>query len=63
MKKATLFLFFIIQQLAFTQEWYSVSTPTTKKLNVIDFPTPNVGYIGGNDSLLLKTTNGGRTWE
>lgn len=43
--------------------WYQVSTNTTKKLNTIDFPTPQVGYIGGNDSLLLKTTDGGTTWN
>src|SRR5690606_35849383 len=27
------------------------------------FASPAVGYIGGNDSLLLKTTDGGFTWN
>jgi len=43
--------------------WQEITTPTNKNLNSIDFPTPLVGYIGGEDSLLLKTTDGGLTWE
>lgn len=45
------------------QQWFQVASGTNKKLNVIDFPSVNVGYIGGNDSLLLKTTDGGRNWS
>ena len=45
------------------QTWFQVPTGTTKKLNTIDFPSSTVGYIGGNDSLLLKTTDGGQTWS
>lgn len=44
------------------QSWFQIQTGTTKKLNTIDFPSANVGYIGGNDSLLLKTTDGGKNW-
>lgn len=47
---------------ATAQTWYEIPTGTTKKLNAIDFPSDQVGYIGGNDSLLLKTVNGGETW-
>jgi photosystem II stability/assembly factor-like uncharacterized protein len=43
--------------------WIEVPVPTTKNLHSIDFPTPSVGYIGGADSLLLKTTDGGLTWN
>lgn len=43
--------------------WYEVATPTTKKLNAIDFPTDQIGYIAGNDSTLLKSTDGGQTWS
>lgn len=43
--------------------WYQIPTGTTKKLNTINFPSSTVGYIGGNDSLLLKTTDGGETWN
>ena len=43
--------------------WYEIPTGTTKKLNAIDFPSDNVGYIVGEDSTILKTINGGQTWE
>lgn len=43
--------------------WYEIPTGTTKKLNAIDFPSNNVGYIVGEDSTILKTINGGQTWE
>jgi photosystem II stability/assembly factor-like uncharacterized protein len=44
------------------QNWTQIISGTTKKLNTISFPSSTVGYIGGNDSLLLKTTDGGATW-
>lgn len=43
--------------------WQQVVVPTTKDLNCIEFPTLQVGYIGGADSLLLKTIDGGTTWN
>lgn len=48
---------------ATAQNWFQVPTGTTNRLNTIDFPSSTVGYIGGNDSLLLKTTDGGQTWN
>lgn len=45
------------------QQWYEIPTGTDKKLNTISFPSATVGYIGGNDSLLLKTTDGGINWS
>ncbi|HLP54904.1 MAG TPA: YCF48-related protein [Fluviicola sp.] len=48
---------------ATAQNWYQIPTGVTNKLNTIDFPSSTVGYIGGNDSLLLKTTDGGQTWN
>lgn len=42
--------------------WYEVDVATSKQLNVIEWATPSVGYIGGNDSLLLKTVDGGQNW-
>jgi len=45
------------------QDWFQIETGTDKKLNTIEFPTANVGYIGGNDSLLLKSTDYGETWN
>ena len=43
-------------------EWIEVPVNTDKQLNAVDFPSAEVGYIGGNDSLLLKTTDGGESW-
>ncbi len=42
--------------------WYEISSGTIKKLNAIDFPTSQVGYIAGEDSTLLKSIDGGQTW-
>lgn len=43
--------------------WYPVASGTPQKLNCISFGTDLVGYIGGEDSLLLKTVDGGKTWN
>lgn len=43
--------------------WYEVPSGTNKELLTIDFPSGSVGYIGGKDSLLLKTIDGGVTWN
>lgn len=49
--------------IAQTATWQQVTTSTNKDLNCIVFPSPQVGYIGGSDSLLLKTIDGGLTWN
>jgi photosystem II stability/assembly factor-like uncharacterized protein len=49
--------------LSFAQTWTQINSGTTKKINTICFTSSTVGYIGGNDSLLMKTTNGGATWN
>jgi len=43
--------------------WNKVSSGTSKNLLSISFGSPSIGYIGGMDSLLLKTTDGGNTWS
>ncbi|MFA6056777.1 MAG: T9SS type A sorting domain-containing protein [Taibaiella sp.] len=43
--------------------WHNVLSGTTKKLLSISFGDAATGYIGGEDSLLLKTTDGGETWH
>lgn len=43
--------------------WKEILSNTHKDLNVISFPSSVVGYIGGDDSLLLKSVDGGRTWQ
>jgi photosystem II stability/assembly factor-like uncharacterized protein len=43
--------------------WHNVPSGTTKMLLSISFGDAATGYIGGEDSLLLKTTDGGATWH
>jgi photosystem II stability/assembly factor-like uncharacterized protein len=43
--------------------WHNVPSGTTKKLLSISFGDTATGYIGGADSLMLKTTDGGQTWH
>ena len=65
MKNTTLSIFFFLSGITAVsgQTWTQIPVPTSKQLNAIDFPSATVGYIGGNDSLLLKTTDGGQTWQ
>jgi photosystem II stability/assembly factor-like uncharacterized protein len=50
---------------AIGQTWHQVGVPTTEQLNVIHFVQNGfgVGYIGGNNGVLLKTYDSGTTWE
>lgn len=65
MKKTILFSIFVslITLNSSSQEWVEIMSGTTKKLNTIEFVGNNIGYVGGDDSLLLKTTDGGATWN
>jgi hypothetical protein len=42
--------------------WYEIPSGTDVDLNVVEFASASVGYIGADDSLLLKTTDYGATW-
>lgn len=43
--------------------WHEVATGVNNQLNTISWGSPTVGYIGGEDSLLLKSTDGGASWN
>ncbi len=43
--------------------WNEVSVPTQEKLNDIQFVDNQTGYIGGDNLTLLKTIDGGETWN
>jgi len=62
MKTYILSILLFSVSIAFSQEWESVNSGTNEQLNSISFATSSIGFIGGNDSLLLKTTDGGDTW-
>lgn len=49
--------------IAQAQNWTQIQSGTTKKINTICFSSSTIGYLGGNDSLLMKTTDGGLTWN
>ena len=48
-----------------TSTWTQVNVPTSADLLDIDFADNNelIGYIGTSNFELLKTTDGGATWE
>ena len=48
----------------FTQTWNQVTVPTAENLYDIEFPegTSSIGYIGGDNGVLLKTIDGGLSW-
>jgi photosystem II stability/assembly factor-like uncharacterized protein len=62
MKKYFIFFGFFATNFAFSQDWFQIPSGTTTHLNAIDFPTEMVGYVAGNDGVLLKTINGGADW-
>lgn len=45
-----------------TGDWEELNTGTTKNIRDLFFATPQVGYAVGDDSLFIKTTDGGDTW-
>jgi photosystem II stability/assembly factor-like uncharacterized protein len=57
------FFIFMSFTFVFGQTWTQIPSGTNKNLTAISFPSDTVGYIGGEDSLLLKTTDGGQTWS
>lgn len=54
---------FLNSDLATAQNWTQINSGTQKKINTIYFTSSTIGYLGGNDSLLMKTTDGGATWS
>lgn len=43
--------------------WREITSGTQKNLLSVSFGNAQTGYIGGEDSLLLKSTNGGQSWQ
>ncbi len=59
----TLLLNLFCATASFSETWNKIPSGTTKKLNTICFPSSQIGYIGGNDSVLLKSTDAGLSWS
>lgn len=45
------------------KEWNQQEVPTRAGLISVNFPSANVGYAVGKDKTVLKTTDGGKTWD
>ena len=64
MKKLNLILFgLLISHILEAQSWNLFDIGTNENLNKIYFTNDTTGFITGDNGLLLKTLNGGDTWE
>ncbi|MCH2226040.1 MAG: YCF48-related protein [Crocinitomicaceae bacterium] len=63
MKLIVIIITLLLSGIVSSQDWYEISTPTTQNLNAIDFPSQDVGYIVGDSGTLLKSINGGQSWD
>jgi len=44
-------------------QWQTVSSGTNEGLNKVAFFSATTGFIAGNDGLILRTNDGGATWQ
>ena len=44
-------------------DWILLDSGTTQNLNSVDFFDSNIGLVVGDNGLILRTTNGGETWD
>ncbi|QCY09443.1 YCF48-related protein [Pseudomonas sp. MPC6] len=45
------------------RNWTQSQVPTRLQLNAVSFVDKNTGWVVGEDELILKTTDGGNTWQ
>ncbi|MDN4546355.1 YCF48-related protein [Pseudomonas sp. C32] len=43
--------------------WLQSKVPVSSDLNAVHFPSPKVGWAVGHDGVVLRTTDGGLSWE
>lgn len=43
--------------------WQQASVPTMQMLTAVHFPSEMIGYAVGHDAIVLKTEDGGETWQ
>lgn len=57
-------IYIILFGFGYAQSWNQITVPTAEHLIDIEFPegTAGVGYIGGDNLVLLKTIDGGLSW-
>ncbi|HWQ81346.1 MAG TPA: YCF48-related protein [Ignavibacteria bacterium] len=58
----TTLLLFVFAVNAFSQTWTAQTSGVTTSLNCVSAVDANIGWIGGNGGVILKTVNGGANW-
>jgi hypothetical protein len=59
----TLFFFLLVTQLCFAQWFWQNPLPQGNTLNAVDFVSPSIGWAVGYYGTILRTTDGGTTWN
>ncbi len=57
-----MFVLFAFSGSAVSQTWTAQTSGVTTQLNTVSAVNQDVGWIGGNGGVVLRTTNGGTTW-
>ena len=57
-----LFLIFLFSSISFSQ-WNPQNTNTTQRFLTVFFLNDHLGWAGGNEGCILKTTDGGINWD
>jgi photosystem II stability/assembly factor-like uncharacterized protein len=57
------FLFLVIQHNTSYCQWTSISSGTDNHLFCVHFPSDNIGYVVGTSATVLKSIDGGNTWN
>jgi len=65
MKNKTLFYLLVLLPVILTcqTDWILLDSGTVQNLNSVDFFDANIGLVVGQSGTILKTTNGGETWD
>ena len=58
-----LLLVLLFSNLSYSQTWKKIESNTSLRLNDISFGSEQVGYIGADNETVLKTIDGGETWN
>ncbi len=64
--KNLLLLMLVLQTtiMVHAQQWTTLNPyPTNKSIHAVAFATENTGFIAGDNSTFMRTTDGGETWE
>ncbi len=61
---STFVFLFVLSHLLFSQSgWEQLDSGTSSTLRAVHFLDVSTGYVAGDNGTILKTTNGGETWE